>query len=58
MLTIAFGVSLPAGGIAALCKVFGCGVGLWGFTMGCNLGQRGKAPAGRDAEQNKRPGEP
>jgi len=58
MLTIAFGAPLPAGELAALCKVLGSGVSLCGFTMGCNQGWQGKAPAGRSAEQNKRPGEP
>jgi len=43
------GAPFPAGGIAALCKVFDCGVSQWGFTMGCKQGQRGKAPEGRGA---------
>ena len=55
---IAFGASLPAGELAALCKAFDCGVSLRGFTMGCKQGWQGKAPAGRSGEQNKRPGEP
>jgi len=55
---IAFGASLPAGELAALCKVLGSGVSLRGFTMGCKQGWQGKAPEGRSGEQNKRPCKP
>lgn len=47
---IAFGAPLPAGELAALCKVLDRGVSPWGFTMGCNQGRGGKAPAGRGGD--------